>query len=985
MYWWTIALTWFVGVVLAQNSCGSPRIRTAWRTWSCAQRAQFFNSLQQMRDNGALQRLTNFHIQAACYAHNEVAFLGWHRDFLMAFENSLRSTVGGSCLTVPYWDWEHDSDNSNNMNFDRIAVLSPFTFGNRSNVDAFSRVNVAPINTFIDYDEQNRGTSDTRIRRTFDSRTISTASRVLSVIQDNNNFEDFADELEGSPHVNLHFFYGGTMSTFGSPGDLIFYLHHCNVDRIWAMWQVYHGFADDGSQLWWRLPDGRARDVAFSTSSNNNGRNGCGDTNSFNTRMRFTDSGRTFRDTFSIQALGYAYGADTLVPLLGSSRFNGASWFVDLGVAPVEVACCGDNVLSGAETCDDGKADSYCVEVTECGMKADPCFGKTCSGRGTCSDGKCSCTDGFRGTDCEIDDCQGVVCQNDGTCRREGGGTCSCKAGFSGKLCQVSACDGKLCGQSLGRGSCVLSSVGKAECVCLDAWTGADCSTHICTAVTCLNGGTCAVASPSLPLALPLSLSIATAKCKCKEGFSGDLCEKDACEKNKCNVANNTGNVCRAAVCICSADWSGTNCSTAVPRLAATTTTTTPATTTSTTTTSTTTTSTTPSSTTTTTTTKPPTTTTTTTTTPTSTAPTTTTTTTTTPTSTTPTTTTTTTPSTTTTQNALVAFLTGGVCQDPARKCAAALTCTAAGHCCAPQCTALPNNAFKCQWVVEGGECPKPPLGQHTDCQVYKCRKSGKCFISNKAVPGTVCGLKDSAAPPGQCKSDGTCIRNLLALSLDKCLLGQCDVCKNNKGYCCTGTCDKADGSCSWSTQDAVCPPLDGSEHPDCVKPACSKAGVCRNVFQYQKECLLGKNGPPEQQRPGLCNAYGVCEAIESDSLSSVESAVVHKMLTERMRDHENGVQSTIPPFNSQNFWRTVAYKACVETGEEAPPEDVMRAWLTMMRRDPDDLDYLRPICHVEKEKAKFESSGAAAALENFHIDHERRRRHTAQTLGTQH
>ena len=37
-----------------------------------------------------------------------------------------------------------------------------------------------------------------------------------------------------------HNWTGGTMSDLDSPGDPLFFLHHCNVDRLWAIWQINH-------------------------------------------------------------------------------------------------------------------------------------------------------------------------------------------------------------------------------------------------------------------------------------------------------------------------------------------------------------------------------------------------------------------------------------------------------------------------------------------------------------------------------------------------------------------------------------------------------------------------------------------------------------------------------------------------------------------------------------------------------------------------
>ena len=41
-------------------------------------------------------------------------------------------------------------------------------------------------------------------------------------------------------HNNVHVWVGGDMQLSSSPNDPVFFLHHCNVDRIWAAWQEKH-------------------------------------------------------------------------------------------------------------------------------------------------------------------------------------------------------------------------------------------------------------------------------------------------------------------------------------------------------------------------------------------------------------------------------------------------------------------------------------------------------------------------------------------------------------------------------------------------------------------------------------------------------------------------------------------------------------------------------------------------------------------------
>jgi tyrosinase len=53
---------------------------------------------------------------------------------------------------------------------------------------------------------------------------------------------------EGSPaepwlHNRVHVWVGGDMTLSTSPNDPVFYLHHCNVDRLWEGWLQAHGRA----------------------------------------------------------------------------------------------------------------------------------------------------------------------------------------------------------------------------------------------------------------------------------------------------------------------------------------------------------------------------------------------------------------------------------------------------------------------------------------------------------------------------------------------------------------------------------------------------------------------------------------------------------------------------------------------------------------------------------------------------------------------
>jgi tyrosinase len=64
----------------------------------------------------------------------------------------------------------------------------------------------------------------------------------------NRNSTGFRNNLEGwqqnpgpGMHNRVHVWVGGDMLPATSPNDPVFFLNHCNVDRIWEAWMQNHG------------------------------------------------------------------------------------------------------------------------------------------------------------------------------------------------------------------------------------------------------------------------------------------------------------------------------------------------------------------------------------------------------------------------------------------------------------------------------------------------------------------------------------------------------------------------------------------------------------------------------------------------------------------------------------------------------------------------------------------------------------------------
>jgi tyrosinase len=131
-------------------------------------------------------------------------FLAWHRRYLRSFEQRLQRAAPK--VTIPYWDWT-------------TARAIPAALSDPSLLASWS---VA--------------------RGQFDKTLLPTAALVNQVLA-LTPFTSFQSQLEAI-HGPVHNAVGGDMATAHSPSDPLFFLHHANIDRLWAKWETTPRAAD---------------------------------------------------------------------------------------------------------------------------------------------------------------------------------------------------------------------------------------------------------------------------------------------------------------------------------------------------------------------------------------------------------------------------------------------------------------------------------------------------------------------------------------------------------------------------------------------------------------------------------------------------------------------------------------------------------------------------------------------------------------------
>lgn len=179
-------------------------VRIDHRALTSDQQTRFLNAFSQINAMNALGPLVDIHANATHQMHSNPRFLPWHRIYLLRLEELLQMVDPTVC--IPYWK------SSEEQAFP--AWLVGFT----------PTVNLL-------------GGPHTVTRNIGGAAVLPSVASVAAAMA-NGTFNTFAPALEGI-HNSGHVWVGGSMSgILTAPADPVFWMHHCEIDRIWAEWQA---------------------------------------------------------------------------------------------------------------------------------------------------------------------------------------------------------------------------------------------------------------------------------------------------------------------------------------------------------------------------------------------------------------------------------------------------------------------------------------------------------------------------------------------------------------------------------------------------------------------------------------------------------------------------------------------------------------------------------------------------------------------------
>ncbi|MEK6280845.1 MAG: tyrosinase family protein [Acidobacteriota bacterium] len=200
------------------------RIRKNANTLTSGERDRLISAFAQLNNQGA-GRFTDFrdmHVEISLrQSHRAAGFLPWHRAYLLDLERELQAI--DASVALPYWRFDRPAPNIFTREFlgvaDSIGAVQfnpghPLLFWRTDGMLGIDRqplfnTGVAPPNLFNEAETLGLGSQYKAFRA-----------------------------MEGNPHGFAHTSFDGFISDAATaPKDPLFFLLHCNADRLWAKWQ----------------------------------------------------------------------------------------------------------------------------------------------------------------------------------------------------------------------------------------------------------------------------------------------------------------------------------------------------------------------------------------------------------------------------------------------------------------------------------------------------------------------------------------------------------------------------------------------------------------------------------------------------------------------------------------------------------------------------------------------------------------------------
>ncbi|HEX6045586.1 MAG TPA: tyrosinase family protein, partial [Pyrinomonadaceae bacterium] len=210
--------------VIGSTPC-TVRIRKNANTLTNAERDRFVAAFAQLNNRGAggFTAFRDMHTNVSSpQAHGAPGFLPWHRAYLLDLERELQAI--DPSVALHYWRFDRPSPNIFTRDFLGVAdatgtvqfsASNPLQFWTTDGVPGIDRLPLFSTNS-----------APPGLRTEAQTIALGAAYPAFRV-------------MEGNPHGSAHVSFDGSINSIGTAArDPLFFLLHCNVDRLWAKWQL---------------------------------------------------------------------------------------------------------------------------------------------------------------------------------------------------------------------------------------------------------------------------------------------------------------------------------------------------------------------------------------------------------------------------------------------------------------------------------------------------------------------------------------------------------------------------------------------------------------------------------------------------------------------------------------------------------------------------------------------------------------------------
>lgn len=176
------------------------------------------NNVRRLQTSGEWVNLGGDHgIPNQYCPHGNLKFLMWHRRQIARIEELLG-------MPLPYWDWTKTNG-------------VPEAYQSETYQDGRGRQRGNPL-----YSGRKSGGGST-VRQPIPDFNLDSLRNQEQLAMSASQIAEFSQYLEGA-HNDIHGNIGGDMNSLDYAAfDPVFWIHHCNVDRIWYRWQRRNRFA----------------------------------------------------------------------------------------------------------------------------------------------------------------------------------------------------------------------------------------------------------------------------------------------------------------------------------------------------------------------------------------------------------------------------------------------------------------------------------------------------------------------------------------------------------------------------------------------------------------------------------------------------------------------------------------------------------------------------------------------------------------------